>query len=172
MSISALRKLLSSSPSSSASSSSHASISTLASHSGTRRDRVALFGRAASFLSTGTSATTTVQNSHHDIATLLRCLVTSLSPSTPPSSPLSATCSHLQSWAPSPTPCSAHLTVTSDSCPLSSHPTILAAPCGPWASPSLPPLLLQRSDMLAQWAPVCLHPALLYLHPSNLLLLP
>ena len=74
MSISALRKLLSSS--SSSSSSSHASISTLAPHSSTRRDRVALFDRAATFLSTGTSSTTTVQNTHHDIATLLRSYLT------------------------------------------------------------------------------------------------
>jgi hypothetical protein len=73
MSISALRKLLSSSPSSS--SSSHASISTLAPHSGTRRDRVALFDRAAAFLSTGTSAAA-AQTAHHDIATLLRSYLT------------------------------------------------------------------------------------------------
>src|SRR5271168_3778643 len=70
MSISALRKLLSASPSSS-----HASISTLAPDSGTRRDRVALFGRAAAFLSTGTSSTTE-QSTLHDIATLLRSYLT------------------------------------------------------------------------------------------------
>src|ERR1700761_4613378 len=69
MSISALRKLLSSS------SSSHASISPLAPHSGTRRDRVALFGRVATFLSTGTS-TAAAQTTHHDIATLLRSYLT------------------------------------------------------------------------------------------------
>jgi hypothetical protein len=72
MSISALRKLLSLAPPCSAS---HASISTLSPHSGTRRDRVALFGRVASFLSTGTS-TAAAQASHHDIATLLRSYLT------------------------------------------------------------------------------------------------
>lgn len=74
MSISALRKLLSSS----SSSSSHASISTLAPHSGTSRDRVALFSRVTSFLSTGTStAAAQPQTTHdHDIATLLRGYLT------------------------------------------------------------------------------------------------
>ncbi|MDB5911016.1 MAG: hypothetical protein JWP34_5133 [Massilia sp.] len=71
MSISALRKLLSSS----SSCSSHASITTLAPHSGTRRDRVALFGRLATFLSTGTSAAA-AETTHHDIATLLRSYLT------------------------------------------------------------------------------------------------
>jgi hypothetical protein len=72
MSISALRKLFSSS---SPSSPSHASISTLAPHSGTRRDRVALFDRVTTFLSAGTS-TAAAQTTHHDIATLLRGYLT------------------------------------------------------------------------------------------------
>src|ERR1700761_4475728 len=71
MSISALRKLLSSS----SSCSSHAAISTLAPHSGTRRDRVALLGRVTTFLSTGTSAAA-AQTTQHDIATLLRSYLT------------------------------------------------------------------------------------------------